>query len=192
MPHRPRAPVHHLSGSGTFFVTSGTYQKAHYFPDDDALKGLHGGLLKYAAKHKWTLEAWAVFSNHYHFVAHSPPEEEGGAETLRRFLTELHSRYAIWLNKRDGESGRKVWHNYREKKLTLQKSYLARLNYVHQNAVRHGLMACADQYPWCSAGWFEKNATPAQVKTIYGLKIDEVNVFDPYEPVWHSTGERNA
>ena len=85
MPHRPRAPVHHLSGSGTFFVTSGTYQKAHYFPDDDALKGLHGGLLKYAAKHKWTLEAWAVFSNHYHFVAHSPPEEEGGAETLRRF-----------------------------------------------------------------------------------------------------------
>jgi hypothetical protein len=40
----------------------------------------------------------------------------------------------------------------------VEKSWLARLNYVHQNAVKHGLVPIAHQYPWCSAPWFETNA----------------------------------
>ena len=35
------------------------------------------------------------------------------------------------------------------------KSYLARLNYVHQNPVKHGLVRVANQYRWCSAAWLE-------------------------------------
>lgn len=80
--------------------------------------------------------------------------------------------------------GRKVWHNYFETRLTHQKSYLARLNYVHQNAVRHGLVPVAAQYPWCSAGWFERVATNAQIRTIYGLPVDRVKIDDEFEPVW--------
>jgi len=38
----------------------------------------------------------------------------------------------------------------------------------------------ANQYPWCSAAWFERAASPAQVKTIYGFKIDQVKVEDDY------------
>jgi putative transposase len=49
--------------------------------------------------------------------------------------------------------------------------------------VKHGLVAVANQYPWCSASWFERTARPAQVKTIYGFKTDKVNVLDEYEPV---------
>jgi putative transposase len=67
--------------------------------------------------------------------------------------------------------------------LTFEKSYLARLNYVHQNAVKHGLVRIANQYPWCSAAWFERTATPAQVETIYSFKTDKVRVFDEFEPV---------
>lgn len=32
-----------------------------------------------------------------------------------------------------------------------------------------------------SAAWFERNASPAQVKTIYGFKTDKVNVYDEYD-----------
>ena len=66
-------------------------------------------------------------------------------------------------------------------KLTHQHSYLTRLNYVHQNAVKHKLVPVANQYPWCSAAWFERVASPAQVKTIYGFKIDRVSVEDDFE-----------
>ena len=38
------------------------------------------------------------------------------------------------------------------------------------------------QYPWRSAGWFERTAGAAQVKTIHSLKLDKVKVYDEYEP----------
>lgn len=70
--------------------------------------------------------------------------------------------------------------------MTYQRSYLARLNYVHQNPVRHGLVPVANQYPWCSAAWFERSASPAIVKSIYRFKINQVHVDDDFDvaPDW--------
>jgi len=65
---------------------------------------------------------------------------------------------------------------------TFEKSYLARLNYVHQNPVHHRLVPVANQYPWCSAAWFERTGSPAIVKSIYKFKIDQVKVYDEFEP----------
>jgi putative transposase len=120
-----------------------------------------------------------VFSNHYHFVGHtfSAPSK------LREFLTELHASTARKVNRLDETPGRQVWHNFWDKQLTFEKSYLARLNYVHQNAVKHGLARVANLYPWCSAAWFERTATRAQVKTIYRFKTDRLQVADDFEPL---------
>ena len=177
--HWPHAPLHRLSEAGTFIVTAGTYGKAKLYADGERLAGLHNGLLKYAAKYGWQLDAWAVFSNHYHFVGHSP-ENAPDASSLAAFLKHFHGRASAWLNRMDGAPRRTVWHNYWESRLTFEKSYFARLNYVHQNPVRHGLVSVANQYPWCSAGWFERTASPAMVKTIYGFKIDHVSVVDDF------------
>jgi putative transposase len=176
----PHAPEHRLSNRGTYFVTASTYLRQQRFQGKNRLAVLHRGLLKVAAEFGWRLEAWAVFSNHYHFVAHSPAEADT-AGSLSRMLGLLHEEMAKWINKLDAAPGRKVWHNYRETRLTYDKSYLARLNYVHQNAVRHRLVPVASQYPWCSAPWFERTATPAQIKTIYRFKIERLNVPDDFE-----------
>ncbi|MBN1491861.1 MAG: hypothetical protein JXA69_18260 [Phycisphaerae bacterium] len=176
----PHAPSHQLSEGGTFFVTVGTYLKQHHFRGAERLCVLHRGLLTVARDFDWQLEAWAVFSNHYHFVAHSPRGEEG-AGSLSGMLGRLHAKTAKWANTLDGTHGRQVWHNFRETLLTYEKSYLARLNYVHHNAVKHGLVPVADHYPWCSAAWFERTATPAQVRTVYGFKTDRLQVLDEYD-----------
>jgi putative transposase len=139
-------------------------------------------LLKLAQEFGWQLEAWAVFSNHYHFVAQSP-ETDIDAASLEPMLTALHSKTAIWVNRLDQTAGRKVWHNFWETRLTYEKSYLARLNYVHQNAVKHGLVPVANQYSWCSAGWFERTASESMVKTIYRFRYERVKVYDEYDPV---------
>jgi putative transposase len=89
---------------------------------------------------------------------------------------------AEWVNQLDRTPGRQVWFNFRETRLTCQKSYLARLNYVHQNAVRHGLVRLANQYPWCSAPWFERASSPAMVKSIYRFKTDRLLVPDEFQP----------
>jgi len=174
----PDAPLHELSASGVYIVTAGTYKKENHFRTRQRLEVLHRGLLSVANSFGWRFEAWAVFSNHYHFVGHSPDES---AQNLAQMLGLLHEKMAKWINKLDNAAGRDVWHNFWETRLTHKNSYLARLNYVHQNPVKHGLVAVANQYPWCSAGWFEKTARPAQVKTIYGFKIDKLKILDDYE-----------
>ncbi|MDA1053192.1 MAG: transposase [Planctomycetota bacterium] len=176
-PDWPHAPLHRVSNHGTFIVTGSTLHKQPLFRGREALELLHDSLLKLAKQHGWTLEAWAVFPNHYHFVAH------GGeaASKLDDFLTHVHADTARDLNEAQSKPGRQVWFNFWETGLTYEKSYLARLAYVHQNPVRHGLVPVANQYRWCSAAWFERTATAAQVKTIYGFKIDRVKVRDDYE-----------
>ncbi len=93
----------------------------------------------------------------------------------------LHEKTAEWLNKLDDMPERKVWHNFWDTRLTYEKSYLARLNYTHQNAVKHRLVPVANQYPWCSAAWFERTAAPAQVKTVYSFNTDRLRAADDYD-----------
>ncbi len=177
----PHAPLHQLAERGTFFVTASTYEKAHHFRGADRLAVLHRGLLTVARDFGWRLEAWAVFSNHYHFVGH-PPDSAPDASSLSQMLAVLHTKTSGWVNKLDRTPGRQVWFNFRETRLTHQRSYLARLNYVHQNPVKHGLVPVANLYPWCSARWFERTARAAMVKSIYRFKTDRISVRDDFEP----------
>jgi putative transposase len=158
-------------------VTASTLGRAHHFSGKSRLEVLHRGLVTLTNQFGWRLEAWAVFSNHYHFVAHSPVQE-GTSKSLGTMLGLLHERTAKWINRLDQTPGRKIWHNYWETQLTYEGSYRARLNYVHQNAVKHGLVVAANQYPWCSASWFERTATGAQVRAIYQLRVDRLRVTD--------------
>ena len=133
----------------------------------------------------WRLEHWAVFSNHYHFVVHSP-ENASDASNLSRMFGVLHAKLSGWVNRLDKTPARQVWFNFRETRLTYQKSYLARLNYVHQNPMKHALVPVANQYPWCSAAWFERTAAPAIVKSIYRFNAGLVRVLDDFNvaPEW--------
>ena len=126
-------------GKRCLFVTAGTYLKAHHFRTPQRLDVLQRGLLTVARDFSWELETWAVFSNHYHFIAHSRSDLKD-ANRLSQMLGILHTRTAGWINRLDKTPGRKVWHNFWDTRLTHQRSYLARLNYVHQNAVKHGLV----------------------------------------------------
>ena len=177
----PHAPANQLSVRGTYFVTAATYLKAHYFRDPKRRDVLLRGVLTVCRNFGWQLEAWAVFSNHYHWVAHSPATADDAA-SLPVMLSLLHTKTARWVNRLDGTINRQVWHNYWETRLTYQRSYLARLNYVHQNPVKHGLVPVANQYRWGSAAWFERTASPAQVKSLYRFKVDQVRVLDDFEP----------
>jgi len=172
----PHAPVHRLTSHGVFIVTAGTLHKHLLFDTPAKRDLLEGLLLSYARHFGWQLEAWAVLANHYHFVGRDAP----GAADLRTFLTKFHSESARQVNRLDGAEGRPVWFQFRDTRLTYQHAYLVRLNYVHQNPVKHGLVRVANQYPWCSAAWFERTASPAQVNTVYRMKIDRVRVADDF------------
>jgi putative transposase len=138
----PHAPVHRLDSDGIYIVTSATLHKEHLFADARKLTLLESGLLSLAKQYQWQFEAWAVFANHYHFVARRGLQ----SASLEKLLTHLHADSARKLNRLAQQIGRKVWFNFWDTKITNERSYLARLNYVHQNPVRHGLVRMANQY----------------------------------------------
>ena len=140
------------------------------------LDSLQDAFFAFACKFGWTPQAWSFFPNHYHFIGRNTQE----MPRLRDFLSHLHTKTSSELNRMDDMIGRSVWFNFWDTKLTYERSYLARLNYVHQNPVKHGLVNVANQYRWCSAAWFERTADPAMVKTIYGFRTDQINVPDDF------------
>ena len=174
----PHAPPHRLSETGVYFLTARTRDQRHLLADDDMKDWFEANLFELAAESGWRLEAWCVLSNHYHFVAHSPVGVDS-AESLSAMIQKLHSLTTKELNRRDKTPGRtRLWQNFRETQLTFQRSYLARLNYVHQNAAHHGLVRVGSDWKWCSAKKFRESVTPAWLKTIASFKYDEIAAED--------------
>ena len=172
----PHAPIHRLSGAGAYMVIAGTYRKAPLLDTDAKLTLVHDLLLTTADELGWELQAWAVLLNHYHFVAISPDD----ASTLRRLISKVHTLSSRDLNRLDGASGRRVWYQFWDSHITFERSYLARLNYVHNNPVHHGVVQAAASYAWCSAAWFERTADRAFQKTVASFKTNRLSVKDDF------------
>jgi len=161
-------------------MTAGTYLKAPLFTGKLRLDFLHNTLMKTAIEQGWQLEAWAVFANHYHFVARRLPSHFNSTTTLREMVSQVHQETSTWMNGADAAQGRKVWHNFWDSTLTYEKSWIARLNYVHSNPVKHGIVKLARDYPWCSAAWFERVASASWLKTVYAFKTDRLKIEDDF------------
>jgi putative transposase len=173
----PHAPPHRLGSAGVYFLTARARSQRHLLADDAMKDWFEEMLFQVADENDWKLEAWAILSNHYHLIMHVPDSknEREGASSIRAGIRKLHSLTTKELNWRDNESGRtRLWQNFRETQLTHQISYLARLNYVHQNAVHHKLVLKASDYKWCSARQFKQAVTPAWVRTIASFRFDEI------------------
>lgn len=172
----PHAPTHWLFEPGIYMVTAGTYLKQPHLNTPARLDFFLESLFARAEEFGWKLRAWAVLANHYHFLAASPPDPAN----LRKMLGKLHMNTAKQLNNWDTQPGRKVWFQFWDSHITFERSYLARLNYVHNNPARHRVVDNAENYQWCSAAWFARSASPAFVKTVQSFKTDKVEVVDDF------------
>jgi putative transposase len=172
----PHAPLHKTLVPGTYMITAATYKKVLHFHSPERLQFLHDTLLHLTKEYQWQLQAWAVFANHYHFIAQSPQDPKN----LATLISQLHVTTARYINKTDGTPNRRIWWQYWDSHITYHYSYLARLNYVNNNPVRHGLVNDAQLYPWCSMSWFKATAQSSFVKTVTNFKTDSVNVIDDF------------
>ena len=172
----PHAPAHWLFAPGHYIVTAGTLHKEHLLTTDTHKDLVTDALFDAADEFGWSLEAWCVLVNHYHFVARSPEDPK----TLTPMLKKLHGVTAIRLNRMDQVSGRKVWYQCWDTHITFETSYLARLKYVHDNPVHHGVALTASTYLWCSRSWLEHTANAAFVKQLDGFNTDSLKVPDDF------------
>jgi putative transposase len=184
----PHAPIHILEKQGAYMVSCGTYQKLHLLNSPERFSLVESTLFDVAQEFGWRLQAWALLSNHYHFVALSPEDPKN----LSVMISKLHTKTAIELNRQDKTQGRRVWFQYYDTHITYQTSYLARLNYVHNNPAHHGIVGDSENYSWCSAAWFARRAAPSFRKTVASFKTDRVKVMDDFDVVRVERSEARA
>src|SRR6266496_225297 len=106
--HNHHMPFHLFIPGTMYIVTASTLYKQHFFHDAIRLQMLNDTLLQTTSVYGWQMQAWAVFSNHYHFIAKSPEDPT----TLKRLIQHLHSQTARELNLRDAVLKRQVWFQY--------------------------------------------------------------------------------
>ena len=106
----------------------------------------------------------AISPNHYHFVT-----QFENPSVLRGLVRRLYSATAQEVNRLDLAQGRKVWFQYWDSQITFQGSYFARLRYVHENAVHHGIVRRASNYPCVFSGMVRK-------KSYAGISKDSVRI----------------
>jgi putative transposase len=169
-------PLHLIMPNTICMLTASTLYKRHIFNTAEKLSMLQNTLFEVTSAYGWHLQAWAVFANHYHFIARSP--EEG--TSLKRMIQRLPSQSARQVNQMDHTPGQRVWFQYWDTYLTYEKSFYVRLNYVHNNPVKHGLVPVAAQYPYCSASWFKTKVPSDFRKKVESFHYDRVNVIDDF------------
>jgi putative transposase len=144
------APPHIFVPCHRYMISAGTLHKVHLFTSPSKLAMLEKILLDVLTEYMWDIRAWSVFSNHYHFVGISPEN----VERMSMMLNKIHGCSAREVNMLDNAEGRRVWFENWDTCLNNEREYLSHLNYVHHNAVHHGLVKDPCEYPYCSAKRF--------------------------------------
>lgn len=100
------------------------------------------------------------------------------ARLSSKSIQRVHLITAKHIGRLDNTSGRRVWYDYWDTCITYETSYLAGLHCVHINPVKHGLVARAADYPFCSYRWFEEQVTSDFRRRVFAQPIDRVQVID--------------
>jgi putative transposase len=141
------APPHLFRAGAAYFITAKTLHGADHMARPSRRQQVIDALHVAAEQRRWEPVAWVVLSNHYHCILLAPPE---GASALPLLMKAVHRFTAREWNREAAAPGREVWYQYWDTCLTHAGSFWARLNYIHYNPVRHGLVRTPDAYPFSS------------------------------------------
>jgi putative transposase len=138
--YRPRIEV---SGAYYHVGARGNSKQPIFLGDDDRRTFLRC-LARTARRHRWSILAYVLMTNHYHLVLQL--EETG----LSRGMCELNGGYALMFNSRHGRSnhvfGRRFWDEHIES----DEHYAQACRYVVLNPVRAGIVRDVGDWPWSS------------------------------------------
>jgi putative transposase len=169
-------PPHYFVPRAMYMITGAILHNQHLLIENRRKEIVLQTLLERAALLGWNLQAWSILNNHYQLIAQAPEN----AVNLSKLIQQLHSITAIQINRWDNTPGRQVWSNYWDSCLTHERSYLARLHYVHMNPIKHGLAENAMNYPFCSYKWFMAHGDEVLKEQVFAQPIDRVNIFDEF------------
>lgn len=128
-------------------VTQRGNRRESIFFSDENRRAYLDWLAVYCDKHQVEVVAYCLMPNHVHIVA--IPQSRDGLEHVFR---PLHTRYAQYINRRQGWAGHLLQGRYFSSALD-EAHFVAAVRYVERNPVRARIVRRAEDYRWSSAGF---------------------------------------
>jgi putative transposase len=154
---------------GTYFFTAVTEDRASILCTDLARPILHDAILQCASRRPFELVSVILLPDHLHAIWTLPPDD---ADYSTRWAAIKATFTRNWLaaggrerarsasrvhNRRRGVWQRKFW----EHRIRDAQDLERHMNYLHYNAVKHGLARCPHEWPWSTLGkWVGQGAYP--------------------------------
>ena len=145
-------PPHFHRAEGWFLITAATYEHKRYFQTEEDRAWLLGELLKELQVVRISIGSWVVLPNHYHLLAQCQP-----LSVISQPLRRVHARTARTLNRREGVSGRKVWHFFSDRQIRSERHYYTTLNYIHYNPTKHSCVQRPIDWACSSLHWYQNH-----------------------------------
>ena len=108
------------------------------------------------------LFAWCILPNHYHLLIQT--------NAIKDFLASIgkfHGSSSHQWNGQDNSRGRKVWFRAVERSMRSERHFLASLNYIHHNPVKHGYVSKWQDWPFSSASEYLEKVGTAKASEIW-------------------------
>jgi putative transposase len=141
------APAHLFLTGYRYFVSAGTLGRRPYFDTDSKKELLFDTICEMLEHDGGRHDGWVILSNHYHMLV-----ELENAFLLPQLIRRIHSKSAVLLNKLSRRPGRRIWYQYWDECIRDEKSFYAKLNYIHWNPVKHGYVDSPEEYRFSSYG----------------------------------------
>ena len=138
------APRRGTTGHGCYFITSSTFQKRNIL-QSDRMAGLFVDVLyHYREQGKYLLHEFVVMPDHFHLLI-TP------SETLERAMQLIKGGFSYRARKELG-FGHEIWQSsYYDRRVRDVNEYFAFREYIRRNAVKRGLAASPETFPYSSA-----------------------------------------
>ena len=166
----------HFAPGQLQFLTSSTYRRARLFASDRFRWSFVEVLEQLRSEMGFLLIGWVLMPDHFHLLIKPEP-----AESTSRLMQELKKRTAQHILSALSENQRVPWCGKMLARLRLpptvhadsqfrvwqrrfypfgvysEKKRLEKLNYMHGNPVKCGLVASPEQWPWSSFRFYYLN-----------------------------------
>lgn len=130
----------HSKGHGRFMMTAACFEHACHLSDPRRREAFATELRGTFSSAGGTIFAWVVLPNHYHVLW------EGNLDILRPLLARLHNGTSTRWNREDNATGRQTWYQCADRRMRSERHFIASVNYIHGNPVKHGWTDRADHW----------------------------------------------
>jgi putative transposase len=139
------APHRGNTGSGTYFITVGTFQKQQVLQSDRMAGLLLDVLLDYRSQEKYLLHEFVLMPDHFHLLI-SP------LLTLERALQLIKGGFSCRAKRELGFHG-EIWEkSFYDRRVRDWEEYSAFRRYIQKNPVKRALTDTPEEYRYSSSG----------------------------------------